>query len=219
MYEAGYAFPTANYDVLGHVGTCPARKGWCKERPEPHRTPVRSGLLSQASRLRHNVVFGCAGRRLVASCKVFRGPAGKAGQKGGAVTTEENKALSNRVAQAISKGDLDALDALMAPELAEEFKRDLAEIRRAFPDYGGTNVDQIAEGEMVANRFVFLGTHLGEFEGVSPTGKRVEFVGNSIDRVVEGQIVESWVEVDMLGVLEKLGVVPEPKQPKDARPT
>lgn len=131
----------------------------------------------------------------------------------------ENKALSNRVAQAISEGDLNALDELMAPELAEEFKRNVAEIRRAFPDYAGTNVDQIAEGEKVANRFVFLGTHLGEFEGVSPTGKRVEFVGHSIDRVVDGRIVESWVEVDMLGVMEQLGAVPEPQQSEDAGPT
>lgn len=125
------------------------------------------------------------------------------------MSTEENKALSNRVVEAIGKGDLDALDQLMAPELAEEFKRDIEEIRRAFPDYGGTNVEQIAEGEKVANRFVFLGTHLGEFEGVAPTGKRVEFVGHSIDRVVDGRIVESWVEVDMLGVLEQLEAVPD----------
>ncbi len=128
------------------------------------------------------------------------------------MSAEENKALSNRVAQAISEGDLHALDDLMAPELAEEFKRDVTEIRRAFPDYAGTNVEQIAEGEMVANRFVFLGTHLGEFEGISPTGKRVEFIGHSIDRVVEGKIVESWVEVDMLGVMQQLGAVPEPGQ-------
>ena len=121
------------------------------------------------------------------------------------MSARENKTLSNRVAQAISEGDLEALDELMAPELAEEFKRDVAEIRRAFPDYAGTNVEQIAEGEEVANRFVFLGTHLGEFEGVNPTGKRVEFVGHSIDRVIEGKIVESWVEVDMLGVMRQLG--------------
>ena len=121
------------------------------------------------------------------------------------MSAQENKTLSNRVAQAISEGDLEALDELMAPELAEEFKRDVAEIRRAFPDYAGTNVEQIAEGEEVANRFVFLGTHLGEFEGVNPTGKRVEFVGHSIDRVIEGKIVESWVEVDMLGVMRQLG--------------
>jgi predicted ester cyclase len=122
---------------------------------------------------------------------------------------EENKAISNRVAEAIGRGDLDAFDELFAPDLAEEFKRSIAEIRRAFPDYAGTNVDQIAEGDRVANRFVFLGTHLGEFMGVAPTGKRVEFVGNSIDRVVEGRIVESWVEVDLLGVLQQLGTFPE----------
>jgi predicted ester cyclase len=122
---------------------------------------------------------------------------------------EENKAISNRVAEAIGRGDLDAFDELFAPDLAEEFKRSIGEIRRAFPDYAGTNVDQIAEGDRVANRFVFLGTHLGEFMGVAPTGKRVEFVGNSIDRVVEGRIVESWVEVDLLGVLQQLGTFPE----------
>ena len=126
------------------------------------------------------------------------------------MSTQENKILSNRVAQAISEGDLEALDELMVPEIAEEFKRDVAEIRRAFPDYAGTNVEQIAEGEEVANRFVFLGTHLGEFEGVNPTGRRVEFVGHSIDRVVEGKIVESWVELDMLGVMRQLGAEPEP---------
>jgi predicted ester cyclase len=128
------------------------------------------------------------------------------------MSAQENKTISNRVAQAISEGQLDALDDLMAADLAEEFKRDVSEIRRAFPDYAGTNVEQIAEGEKVANRFVFLGTHLGEFEGISPTGKRIEFVGHSIDRVVEGKIVESWVEVDMLGVMQQLGAVPEPGQ-------
>src|SRR5215212_1002594 len=124
------------------------------------------------------------------------------------MSAQENKLLSNRVAQAISEGDLEALDEFMAPELAGEFKRDVAEIRRAFPDYAGTNVEQIAEGEEVANRFVFLGTHLGEFEGVNPTGKRVEFVGHSIERVIEGKMVEGWVEVDMLGVMRKLGADP-----------
>jgi predicted ester cyclase len=132
---------------------------------------------------------------------------------------EENKALSNRVAQAISEGNLDALDELMAPDLAREFKEAIAELRQAFPDYSGTNVDQIAEGDKVANRFVFLGTHLGEFMGVAPTGKRVTFTGNSIDRVVEGKIVESWVEADILGVLRQLGAAPEPGPSEEASPT
>jgi predicted ester cyclase len=163
--------------------------------------------------LRHNAIF----YNRIQYHTARRGK--RAGKEEKSVSIEENKALSNRVAQAIGKGELDVLDELMAPELAEEFKRDVAKIRRAFPDYAGTNVEQIAEGEKVANRFVFLGTHLGEFEGVTPTGKRVEFVGHSIDRVVEGKIVESWVEVDMLGVMEQLGVVPEPGQSEEATPT
>jgi predicted ester cyclase len=133
--------------------------------------------------------------------------------------SEENKAISNRVAEAIGRGDLDAFDELFGPGLAEEFKQNIADIRRAFPDYAGTNVDQISEGDKVANRFVFLGTHLGEYMGVAPTGKRVEFVGSSIDRVVEGRIVESWVEVDLLGVLKQLGAVPEEGRSEEARPT
>jgi predicted ester cyclase len=149
-----------------------------------------------------------------------RGSVGESGLLGRRpMSTQENKTVSNRVAEAISKGDLDALDELMAPDLAEEFKRDIADIRQAFPDYSGTNVDQIAEGEKVANRFVFLGTHLGEFQGVAPTGKRVEFIGNSIDRVVEGKIVESWVEWNQLSVMQQLGAISELGQSKEASDT
>src|SRR5215207_5434664 len=54
-------------------------------------------------------------------------------------STEENKAVSNRVAEAISRGELDALDELMVPDIAREFKEGIAEVRRAFPDYHGTN--------------------------------------------------------------------------------
>jgi predicted lipid-binding transport protein (Tim44 family) len=56
--------------------------------------------------------------------------------KGGgrSVSAEENKAVSHRVAGAIGRGDFHALDELMAPDLAQEFKRDIAETRQAFPD-------------------------------------------------------------------------------------
>ncbi len=65
----------------------------------------------------------------------------RAGQEETKMSAEETKAISNRVAQAISEGSFDALDDLMAPEPAEEFKRDVTEIRRAFPDYAGTDVE------------------------------------------------------------------------------
>jgi SnoaL-like polyketide cyclase len=52
--------------------------------------------------------------------------------------------------------------------------------------------------------------------GRAPTGRRVGFVGHSIDRVVGGKVVESWVEVDMLGVMWQLGALPEPGQTEEA---
>jgi predicted ester cyclase len=44
----------------------------------------------------------------------------------------------------------------------------LTEVRRAFPDFYGKNVIQIAEGDLVLNRTVLHGTHLGEFQGLIP---------------------------------------------------
>jgi predicted ester cyclase len=123
------------------------------------------------------------------------------------LSTQENKAVSNRVAEAIGRGDLDAFDELMTPELAEEFKRDLSELRRSFPDYHGTNQIQIAEGDMVANRFVFHGTHRGEFMGIAPTGRQVTFRGLTLDKVVEGKIVENIVEMDLEDILGQIGAV------------
>ena len=78
------------------------------------------------------------------------------------MSAEENKAVIRRAAEAASSGDFDAFDELMAPDVAAEFKEGIAEIRRAFPDYHGADEIQIAEGDLVAGRFVFYGTHEGE---------------------------------------------------------
>jgi len=95
----------------------------------------------------------------------------------------------------------------MVPEIAQEFKKGIAEVRRAFPDYRGTNEIQLAEGDMVANRFVFYGTHQGEFMGVAPTGREVSFTGLAIDRIADGKIVENWIEGNLEDLLHQIGAV------------
>ncbi len=95
------------------------------------------------------------------------------------------------------------MDEIYAPDNARKLKEAVAEVRQAFPDYHGTNVIQIAEGDLVANRFVYYGTHLGEFKGLAPTGRQVTFEGLSIDRVVDGKIVESWAEFDIEELFEQ----------------
>jgi predicted ester cyclase len=43
---------------------------------------------------------------------------------------------------------------------------------------------------------------------VPATGRRVEVAGIGIDRLAGGKLVESWVNLDVLGLLLQLGVVP-----------
>jgi len=86
------------------------------------------------------------------------------------------------VAEAISRRDLDALDDLMVPDIADEFKGGITEVRRAFPDYHSTNEIQVAEGDMVANHFVYCGTYRGEFMGIAPTSAGKECSRNFVPR-------------------------------------
>ena len=156
------------------------------------------------------------------ACKAIRRRNGLGRTGGDRHVYRREQGLANRGAEAISVGSFDALDEIYAPELAQELKRSIAEIRQAFPDYHGTNEIQIAEGDMVANRFVFHGTHRGEFMGIAPTGREVTARGIAIDRVEGGKIVESWVEVDLEDMVRQIGAVLRaevPKQSEEASPT
>jgi predicted ester cyclase len=64
----------------------------------------------------------------------------------------------------------------------------------------------------VATRFTLRGTHQGPFFGIPPTGKQVHVTGITIHRIVNGKIVEQRVEMDMLGLMQQLGVIPAPGQ-------
>jgi predicted ester cyclase len=74
--------------------------------------------------------------------------------------------------------------------------------------------DIAAEGNTVAARVAFHGTHRGEFQGIPPTGKEVAFSSMEFNRVVEGKVEEHWVELDLLGLMQQLGAIPEPGEPE-----
>jgi predicted ester cyclase len=128
------------------------------------------------------------------------------------VDPEDMKRIDNQVKDAIGAGDLDAFDRLMAPDLAARFKDGIADIRQSFPDYAGTNQVQIAEGDTVATRWVFYGTHQGECFGVAPTGKRITFTGISMSRFADGKMVDTVIESDELAVLRQLGATVVPAE-------
>ncbi|MEZ4570401.1 MAG: ester cyclase [Thermomicrobiales bacterium] len=70
--------------------------------------------------------------------------------------------------------------------------------------------DHIAEGDRVVTRWSAQGTPEGTFQGIPPTGKQVTLTGIDIDRIAGGKIVECWMNLDELGLLQQLGVIPEP---------
>jgi predicted ester cyclase len=67
--------------------------------------------------------------------------------------------------------------------------------------------DAVGEGDLVAQRVHFAGTHTGEFQGLPPTGKKVEFSGLELNRFVDGRVAEHWFELDALTLLQQLGLV------------
>jgi steroid delta-isomerase-like uncharacterized protein len=133
--------------------------------------------------------------------------------------TLDIKTIYPRLAMAVNARDLDALDALISPQIlnhgadpsdppgAARFKRNFQALIAAFPDFQITVEDQVAEGDKVVVRWTDTGTHLGAFEGAAATGKRLLLTGIDILRIADGRIVERWSEYDMLSVFEELGIV------------
>ena len=93
------------------------------------------------------------------------------------------------------------------PQTREGTKQRAVVYWRAFPDLRMTIDDQLAEGGSVVTRWTGRGTHSGALAGIRATGKVVAVSGISIDRLVGGKIVESWLETDRLGMLQQLGAI------------
>ena len=88
---------------------------------------------------------------------------------------EKNKDMVRRMVEAINEGREDeAVAGLFAPRTARPVGRLFAEFRSAFPDWHEEIVQLVGEGDTVAGRFRCSGTHLGEFLGEAPTGRRME---------------------------------------------
>ncbi len=133
---------------------------------------------------------------------------------------EANKDLVIRFVNAFwNNGEMGAIGDLMAPDATIHqpevggtvglmaFNRAL---RTAFPNWHSTPEELIAEGDAVAERWTGRGTHRGEFQGIAPTGRRVEVPGVVFYRIAGGKIVEFRGSFDMMRMLQQLGALPEP---------
>lgn len=80
-------------------------------------------------------------------------------------------------------------------------------VRATYPDLRLTVERQIAEGEWVATVVTMRGTHLGEWQGIRPTGKPVQMTAVKADRVIDGRIAEHGGAANLLGPLLEIGAV------------
>jgi steroid delta-isomerase-like uncharacterized protein len=128
---------------------------------------------------------------------------------GGRILVETNKTILRRYyEEALNQGNLSVIEELFTPELVETFKQAVTMSRTAFPDLQVTIEDQIAEGDRVVTRWTVRGTHNGPFAGMPATGKPVTVTAIHIHRIHEGKIAELWEQINLLGLLQQLGVVP-----------
>ena len=144
------------------------------------------------------------------------------------MSTEENKALARRWGEEIwGKGNLALIDEILAsnfvfnyplPGVAsdlEGYKQTVNMMRTPFSDVETNPEEMVAEEDKVVVRWKWGGTHKGEFMGIPPTGKKVMITGISILRFEGGKIAEEWGEMDNMGMMQQLGVVPTQEQEKE----
>jgi predicted ester cyclase len=124
--------------------------------------------------------------------------------------TEENKAIARRVYEIVSTEDFGRAREIVDPEapdnellpddppakLIDTFKETFSEAREGFPDLSITVEDMMAEGDRVAARVILRGTHRGEFQGIAPTGERLEVRAIDMFRISNGKVVEHWGHAD-----------------------
>ena len=140
------------------------------------------------------------------------------------MSTEQNKAIVRRVfEEGINKSDTRVLFDVISPTYVnhdmpapapgpEGLAQVVGMFQQAFPDFQVTIESVVAEGDLVASRGYFTGTHQGDFMGIPATGRAIKAGYQDVWRIENGKCEENWVILDMMGLMQQLGVIPAPGQ-------
>ncbi len=135
------------------------------------------------------------------------------------MTIEDNKKLIRRYIEAANTGEVDNLDEYISPDYVETLdperkkigvdgaRQHITGVRKTFPDLNLTIEKQIAEGEWVVSCITARATHLCEWLGMKPTGKKVEISAVNVDKIVNGKIVEHGGAANMFEALLGIGAI------------
>ncbi len=91
-------------------------------------------------------------------------------------TTVGKQLVRRLVDEVVNAGDMHVLEEIYTEPMARAAARWITPFRAAFPDFRMEIVQLVAEGDTVVARFRCSGTHLGEWRGHAPTGRRFECI-------------------------------------------
>jgi len=146
--------------------------------------------------------------------------------KAQAAVEEQNKAVVVQLMEEFNKKNMDIGDELNIPEYKLHFpigsepkstsqhREVLKAFWGAFPDMTHTIDRLISAGEMVTGQYTISGSHTGEFMGIPPTGNQIEETVIGIWRFSDGKIAEFWGMLDMLSLMQQLGMELKPMEEK-----
>jgi steroid delta-isomerase-like uncharacterized protein len=132
------------------------------------------------------------------------------------MTTEQNKAIVLRFLEAATAPDQTAFRETMSPDFMahtqayhdpldrEDFVKHNYSYHLMFSDAYFAIEDQVVEGDKVATRATYHGTHTGSFAGAPPTGKQIAISVFFIHRLNDGKIAEYWALFDTAGIMQQL---------------
>jgi C-1 hydroxylase len=126
------------------------------------------------------------------------------------MSTEENKAVVRRLAEALNAQDETAFDELATPEVAQQSKETMRWVYATYEGHHLDITDMIAEGDKVFARVATRGGHSGEWEGIPPTGKQWTNTGVLFFRFIDGKIASFEGLFDGLGHVKQLGATITP---------
>ncbi len=139
------------------------------------------------------------------------------------LTRDEAAALVIRIpTDILGKGDMDAIDQILepdfvdhnppmpgAPEGIEGVRQTVQMLRAAISNLTPDKLVSIVEGTTVALRWEGAGRHDGMFMGLPATGKEIQMSGIMIAGIgATGRISERWSQINMMEVMQQLGVIP-----------
>jgi predicted ester cyclase len=124
------------------------------------------------------------------------------------------------MAEVFGQGKLEAVEQFFSPDFQEheegpgkdrgrEGLKDIVRtVRGGFPDLR-VSVEAISEDDdQTWARVTFSGTNTGELMGHPPTGRQATWTAIDQCRYADGKLVEHWGVVDLLSMMQQIGMVP-----------